>query len=101
MQSIFVAAQSVTIVAGSMMTAVVLRMRGFPNDEKDWPLIPVFLREWGLVLILLPTMWMLLTIWLERHTDYFTKRWTIITGTLLLATLACLMMYAFARAERA
>ncbi len=101
MQSIFVAAQSVTIVAGSMMTAVALRMRGYPDEEKDWPLVPVFLREWGLVLILLPATWMLLTIWLERHTDNFTKRWTILTGTLLPAALACLAMHAFTRAERA
>lgn len=100
MQSIFVAAHSVVIVAGSMMTAVALRARGYPDQDRDWPLLPVFVREWGLVLILIPAAWVLLTIWLERHRD-LGKRWTILTAVLLLAALACLMMLSFSQAHRA
>lgn len=101
MQSIFAAAQSVVIVAGSMMTAVALKIRGYPDGDRAWPALPVFIREWGLVLILLPAAWVLSTIWLERHRDEFTKRWTILSGLFLLAALACLMALAFARAEGA
>lgn len=100
MQSIFVAAHSVVIVAGSMMTAVALRTRGYPDKDRDWPMLPVFVREWGLVFIFIPAAWVLLTIWLERHRD-LGKRWTILSGILLLAVLACLMMYAFRGADRA
>lgn len=95
MQSIFAAAQSVVIVAGSMLVAATPRMR-----SGDGPWLPVLVRDWGFLLLLIPAAWVIVTLWLERHrSDWFTKRWTILSGVLLLTTLVCLLMHAFARAS--
>jgi len=94
MQSIFAVGQSVVIVAGSFFTAVVLKTRGYPDPGAEWRLLPVFIRNWGVAVMLIPAAWVLGTIWLERHrSDWFTKRWTILTGVLLLGGLAWLMIY--------
>ncbi|WP_035607136.1 hypothetical protein [Haloferula sp. BvORR071] len=99
MQSIFAAAQAMVIVAGSLMTAAVLQTHGYPDAKAEWRWLPVFVREWGLALMLVPAAWVLTTLWLERHRDaWFTKRWTILSGSLLLAGLVGLMVYAYALA---
>ncbi len=93
MQSIFAAAQSVVIVAGALLTAATPRMRGGP-----W--LAVLVRDWGFLLLLIPAAWVLITLWLERHrSDWFTKRWTILSGILVLAALVLLMVQAFTQAS--
>lgn len=95
MQSIFAAAQAVVIVAGSLLTAATPRMR---SGEGPW--LPVIVRDWGFVLLLIPAFWVFATLWLERHrSDWFTKRWTILSGLLVLLSLVGLMMHAFTRAS--
>jgi hypothetical protein len=102
MQSIFAAAQSLVIVAGSMFTATVLKVRGFPDARSDWPVLAVFVREWGFTLILFPAAWVLSTIWLERQrSERFSKRWTIFSGLVLVAVLGGLMAYAIVSADNA
>jgi hypothetical protein len=98
MQSIFAAAQSVVIVAGSLLTAATPRMRSGGSGGGHW--LPVFVRDWGFLLLLIPATWAFATLWLERHqSDWFTKRWTILSGVLLLAALVLLMVHAFTRAS--
>jgi hypothetical protein len=95
MQSIFAAAQSVVIVAGSLLTAATPGMR---SAEGPW--LAVLVRDWGFLLLLIPAAWVFATLWLERHrSDWFTKRWTILSGFLVLVSLVGLMMHAFARAS--
>ena len=101
MQSIFAAAQSLVIVAGSMFTATVMNVRGFPDARSDWPVLPVFVREWGFTLILFPAVWVLGTIRLERRSEWFSKRWTIFSGVVLVAVLGGLMAYAVVSADNA
>ena len=97
MQSIFAAAQSLVIVAGAMLTAATPRMRAAGGDG---PWLPVFVRDWGFLLLLIPAVWVFVTLWLERHrSDWFTKRWTILSGVLVLALLIALMIHAFTRAS--
>lgn len=97
MQSIFAAAQAVVIVAGALLTAATPRMRG-GGSGGHW--LPVFVRDWGVLLLLIPAAWVIVTLWLERHrSDWFTKRWTILSGVLLLVALVLLMVHAFTRAS--
>jgi len=98
MQSIFAAAHSVVIVAGAMLTAATPRMRG---GDGGGPWLALFVRDWGFLLISIPAAWVIATLWLERHrADWFTKRWTILSGVLVLAGLILLMIHAFTRASR-
>ena len=93
LQSIFFLVHSMVVMGGSMFTATVLKVRGYPEARAEWPWLPVFVRNWGFFLILIPAAWVLATIWLERHRpDWFTKRDTILTGVLLLAGLAYFML---------
>ena len=100
MQSIFAAAQSLVILTGSIFTATVLKSGHGARSAGPW--LPVFVRDWGFVLMLIPATWVFLTLWLERHrSDWFTKRWTVLSGVLLLAVLAWLMVTAVAIAGAA
>jgi hypothetical protein len=92
LQSIFFITHCMVIMGGSMFTATFLKLNGYPEARPVWPWLPVFIRNWGVVLILIPAVWVLATIWLERHcSDWFSKRWTILSGAFLLAALAWFM----------
>ncbi|MCW1914356.1 hypothetical protein OJ996_12270 [Luteolibacter sp. GHJ8] len=95
MQSIFAVAHCVVILAGSMFVAAAPRVR---RGEGPWEIL--MLRDWGFLLLLIPAAWVVGTIWLERHrSDWFTKRWTVLSGLLVLLSLVSLMIHAFSRAS--
>jgi hypothetical protein len=92
LQSILFLAQSMVIMGSSMFTATLLKVQGYPEARTTWPWLPVFVRNWGFSFIVIPAVWALATIWLERHRpDWFSKRETIVTGILLLLALGYLM----------
>jgi hypothetical protein len=99
LQSIFFIVHSVVIMGGSMFTATFLKVRGYPEADRVWHWLPVFVRNWGFTLILFPAGWVFATIWLERHRpDQFSKSETILTGILLLGGLGYFMMRVVLRA---
>jgi len=90
LQSIFAVLHSAVIVGGSMFTATIMKVRGYaPENAADWHWQLVFVRNWGFTLILIPAAWVIATLWLERHqAEWFSKRWTIVSGIVLLCGLA-------------
>ncbi|MEK7948864.1 hypothetical protein [Luteolibacter soli] len=98
-QAVLAALQSGIVIAGSLLTATILKARGYPETFSVLPLKLSFVRNWGFLLILLPLVWALATIWLERRQpDWFSKRWTVGTGVLLAAWLGWFLFTAMARA---
>lgn len=92
-QSVFAVLHSALIIGGSMATAALMKARGFPDPEQFWHPLPMFVRSWGFLLILVPGAWVAATIWLERNrSESFSARWTLVTGVLVLAALGCLML---------
>jgi len=92
-QSVFAVLQSVLIVSGSLMTAGLMKARGYPDPGQFWHPLALFVRNWGFLLISVPGAWVVGTVWLERRPGSdFTTRWTIVTGLLVLAGLAWLMV---------
>ena len=91
-QSVFAVLQSALIVGGSLTTAALMKARGFPDSSQFWHPFALFVRSWGFLLILIPGIWVVGTIWLERSRSLdFTTRWTVISGLLVSAGLVLLM----------
>ncbi len=87
-QAAFAAAQCAIIQAGTISSTVILRSAGYPDGNREWPLLPVLVREWGPLAFAIPAAWVMATIALEQQRpDWFTKRWTFATGALLALSL--------------
>jgi len=77
------------------MTAAMMKARGFPDPDLFWPPLALFVRSWGFLLIFIPGLWVILSIWLEGHPRFeFSKSSTVVTGFILLAGLTWLMIKA-------
>jgi hypothetical protein len=83
-QGALAAVQCAVIQVGSIVSIVLLRSAGYPELDRDWPALPAFIREWGPVAFAIPGIWVIATILLEQQRpDFFSKRETFITGTLV------------------
>ena len=87
-QGALAAAQCAVIQVGSIVSVVLLRSAGYPDPERDWPVLPALIREWGPLAFGIPAAWVIATIILEqRRSDYFSKRETFISGLIVAALL--------------
>lgn len=46
-----------------------------------------FIKGWGFVFLLVPVAWVLGTVGAENRVEWFSKRWTIVTGIILFLAL--------------
>ena len=87
-QTVIGSMQSVVVVGGTLATSMGLKIGGYPDARSVWPPASVFVRESGFLLLLIPAIWVLATVALElRCPDWFSKRWTIGSGVVLLLIL--------------
>lgn len=94
-QTVFASLDGLLIMIGSLTTAVVMKANGFPGPGKVWHPLSLFVRDWGFLLILIPGLWAVGSVWMEKHPRFpFTRRWTMVTGILLSAGLAWLLVVA-------
>ncbi|MBK1792211.1 hypothetical protein [Persicirhabdus sediminis] len=92
-QLVMMALNTALILSGSMVVATLLKLRGFPERNYDWPLLAVFVRNWGFILVILPAIWVTISISLERNAQSnFSTRSSLISGLLLFAGLAVLII---------
>lgn len=98
MQTILTLIQAGVIVFGSLLTGVTLKAMGYPDRFQEIPFLLLFVRNWGFMLILIPLAWAGGSIWLERHLDWYSKRWTLVSGLCLLASLAWFLAMMVGRA---
>lgn len=88
-QTTLAAIQSLIILYAILSTLALMKALGYPDSEGVvWfrPLA-VFIRHYGLVLLILPGVWVWLTIELENGSTRFTKRWSFVSGTLMIGIL--------------
>ena len=91
-QTVFALLDSALIIGGSMFTAAAMKVGGYPDPDRIWPPFPVFVRNWGFLLILIPAIWVVWTIWAENNRrESFGKKWTFLTGIVVFAGLAYAM----------
>ena len=98
-QSIFILLQTAVILGGSLLTRVFLKSNGYPDADFPFRPLPVFIRDWGLLLLIAPICWTLLSLWLEQNRGWFSNRWTIVSGFLLLIGLTLLLISSVANAQ--
>jgi cell division protein FtsW (lipid II flippase) len=83
-QTAVAALQCAIIQVGTIVSTVLLRSAGYPDDSRNWPALPAWIREWGPLAFAVPAAWVIATILLERHrSEWFTKRWTLVSGLLV------------------
>ncbi len=98
MQTILTLLQAGAIVFGSFMVGVTLKTMGYPDRFQELPLLYLFVRNWGFMLIVIPLVWAGATIWMERHENWFTKRWTLVSGLALFVSIVFWMVIMAGRA---
>ena len=102
LQTIFVLVQAFVIIAGSLTTGATMKLMGYEEGNgMELPLLPLLIRNWGFLLIVIPLAWTVLTIALEQRTDWHSKRWMIASGLLVLVLLGWLVVYAIGRSSQA
>ena len=98
MHTILILLQSGVIVLGSFLTGTMLKAMGYVDHLYELPFLVWFVRNWGFMLILIPLFWTLGSIWMDRYFDWYTKRWTLVSGLCLLALLTWFLLRVLARA---
>ncbi|MFC7339662.1 hypothetical protein ACFQY0_20930 [Haloferula chungangensis] len=88
--------QVVAIIGGVFLTRAVFMVYGYPNNGVDFGTVPTLIRNFGFLLLAVPVLWTILSVWLEERPEgFWTRRWTIITGVVILGILASLLYYSF------
>ena len=99
MQTIFVLLQVSVIMAGSLITGAIMKIMGYEDTFSErWSPFLRFIRNWGFLLIMIPMAWTILTVAMEQRAYWYSKRWTMGSGLLVLASLVWLVVYAIGRA---
>jgi hypothetical protein len=89
-QTALAAVQCAIIQVGTAASTILLRSAGYPDPERDWPWLPVLIREWGPLAFAIPGAWVIGTIVLEQRSDGFSKRWTFFSGVAVAGVLVLL-----------
>ncbi|MDB6134329.1 MAG: hypothetical protein JWM59_2572 [Verrucomicrobiales bacterium] len=90
-QGILTLLQTGLIIGGCLLTRGTLKLFGYGTQAARFHDFPVFVRNWGLLLILIPAAWCLATVWSEERSHWFSQRMTLITGIVLLAFIGLAM----------
>jgi hypothetical protein len=86
--------QILAVILGVVMTRVAFLGHGYPDSNLDWDTWALLVRNHGFFLLLIPMLWICITLYLENYgTGRWSRRWTICTGILLLAALAFLFLW--------
>ena len=87
-QTVLASMQFVVILFGFMATGLILKGAGYPDIGFPINGRTLFVRHYRAVFLIVPVIWVFATIALEgRPENRFTKRWSFVTGAMLLAGL--------------
>jgi hypothetical protein len=81
------------------LTRVVLKAMGYPQIVVQHWSWPIFVRDWALLLLLVPIGWYFATFWAEEKSDWWSQRATLISGIILLGVLAFMILGALVSAS--
>lgn len=98
-QTILALLQAGVIVGGSLLVGAFMKALGYSDGQgQELPLVVLFVRNWGFSLVAIPLAWVLGTVWMERHQEWYAKRYTLFSGLLLFGGLCWFLIYVAARA---
>ena len=96
-QTVIALIQCGAIIAGCIATGVILKIFGYSGGQ-DIPLLVLFVRNWGFLLIAIPLAWVLITAWMEERRGWYSQRVTILSGLVLLVLMCWFLIYVAGRA---
>ena len=92
-ETVFVFLQAMVILAGSGLVALSIKIYGESYGSRPLPFFSMFVRDWGFLFLVVPAVWALGCVWLERDERFaIGQRSVVVTGILVLIGLAFLMM---------
>lgn len=99
LQSIFAVFQCGIVIIGTACTAGMLKLSGYPDDAIEWPSTAVFIRNWGLLWLVVPLGWVVGTVYLERNREInFSGKAVVISGFIILSILFTFFLFVALRA---
>jgi magnesium-transporting ATPase (P-type) len=88
--------QFFTVIVGVFMTRAAFMMLGYPESNLDWNGLALLLRNYGFILLLIPVAWTITVTYLENcSVGWWSRRWTLATGILIMAALAILLLWSY------
>ena len=87
-----------TILVGTIGIGAVLKTSGF-SEGQEMSRLAIAVRNWGFALVMVPVAWDFVTIRMEIHRWWHSKRITLVSGLLLWAALAWFFLHVAARAN--
>ena len=86
--------QVLVVIIGVFMTRLAFTFGGYPDSDKDWNSLSLFIRNYGFLILLLPVAWTTVVVFLEnRGSGHWSRPWTIGTGLFVLFALAALFLW--------
>lgn len=89
--------QIVCVVVGFFALGIVLKISGYPdgNPLAVWSPVAVFLRTYGLLLLMVPILWVGLAVFsVHRDRGFFQERVALLLGVIVAAGLVGAFLYA-------
>lgn len=88
--------QVFAVIVGVFMTRASFMLSGYPESDLDWNGLALLVRNYGFVLLLIPVAWTISATCLENNcAGWWSRRWTLTTGILILAALAILLLWSY------
>ena len=97
-------AQTATVICGFFGLSIILKHHGYPGEPPQgissfviyhWSILTLFLRRFGMILLLVPVAWGVAAVRSERRGEYILSHelWLVI-GTILPFTIVMMFFYA-------
>ena len=88
--------QVFAVIVGVFMTRAAFMMSGYPESNLDWNGLALLVRNYGFNLLLIPVAWTIAATYLENYSSgWWSRRWTLTTGIVILAALAILLLWSY------
>ncbi len=88
--------QVFAVILGVFMTRAAFMWAGYPESNLDWNGLSLLIRNLGFLLLLIPLVWTIAATYCERYSiGWWSRRWTIVSGMVVLAALIVLLMWSF------
>ena len=88
--------QVFAVILGVFMTRAAFMGAGYPDALLDWNSMALLIRNQGFILLLVPVMWTIAATYCEHYSiGWWSRRWTIITGMLVLGALTILLVWSY------
>jgi magnesium-transporting ATPase (P-type) len=93
--------QVFAVIIGVFMTRAAFMISGYPESDLDWNGLALLVHNYGFILLLIPVSWTIAATYLENYSaSWWSRRWTLTTGILILTSLAIFFLWSYSNPYR-